>query len=130
MDSAERATRISQAVSETLNCLGILLCGPALRKHGPDVHKMLEHWEQEHAPTIRELGSDGHPGLHSVVERLASNIRAGVDVNAPEQLAAIRLAVREFMMVLGVPLPSVSPAESVICELHGAECPMLEVAPA
>lgn len=126
---SDRTTRFAQTVSEAVNCLGIALCGPALRKFGPDdVDELLGRWEADYASTLREVRL-GRVSLRPAVESLTAAIRARGDLAAPGDLAALRLAIREFLATLGAPLPSLPPEEAAVCELHGRACPVLTQAP-
>lgn len=130
MDTSDEVVRKAQAVSEGLNCLGVLVCGPAFHRYRAEATKALERWESDYAPVIREVA----PGLQRVdqarlraaFEKVSAMAKAGVDIDAPEQLAALRVAIREALRAFGVPLPDLTPEESAICELHGSACPLLE----
>ncbi len=126
MGAKKKAERTSRAVAEGLNCLGVLLCGPAFKKLQPDVGQVLDHWEREYAPTFREIGADlkrsGRARLVSALAALSSAARA---TGTPGDLAPLRSAIRDVMAALGMPLAKLSPAESGVCELHGSKCPAL-----
>ncbi len=130
MTASERAERISRTIAEGLNCLGVLLCGPAFKKMQPDVRQVLDHWERAYAPTFREIGADlkrsGRARLVSALAALSSAARA---TGTPGDLAQLRGAIRDVMAALGMPVPKLSPTESAICELHGSDCPVLGNAP-
>lgn len=130
MAPGDEVTRTALAVSEGFNCLGLLVCGPAFRKFRTEASQALQRWETDFAPAIREVA----PGLQRVdqarlgaaLERISSMAKAGVDIEDPEQLAALRLAIREALRAFGVPLPDLAPEEAAICKLHGSACPILE----
>jgi len=127
-DPAARATRMAQAVSEGLNCLGLFLCKPAWRKGKVDAGEILRKWEAEYAPVFRELAPEvsarGRTGYVGGLDRLSAMSRQGIDVGSSEQLAALRTTVRSLMIDLGVPLPTLSAADASVCGLHGSTCKM------
>jgi len=126
-DPAARAGRMAQAVSEGMNCLGLFLCEPAWRKGKVDAGEILRKWEAEYAPVFRELAPElaarGRTGYLGALDRLSAMSRQRIDVGVPDQLAALCGTVRAVMLDLGVPLPTMSPAETSVCGLHGKECP-------
>jgi hypothetical protein len=130
MDSDDEVVRKAQAVSEGTNWLGALVCGPAFRRYRAQATKALQRWETDYAPVIRELA----PGMERVdqarlratFDKVSAIAKAGVDIDAPEQLAALRSAIREALRAFGVALPDLTPDESAVCELHGFACPLLE----
>lgn len=130
MDPAEKATKFAQAVSEGLNCLGVLLCGPALRKLRDQVPELLRRWETEYAPVFRQIdlpAANGDPAAFSAcIAKISSLIAAGVELDAPDQLGALRAAIRDLLAAMRFPIPPVPPAEASVCEFHGAACPVLE----
>ncbi len=52
---AEKASRLAHATSEGLNCLGVFMCGPALRKCLGEAPDLLRRWESEYAPVFRQI---------------------------------------------------------------------------
>ncbi len=130
MDTGDKATRIAQAMGEGLNCLGVFLCGPALRRMRAEAPQLLRRWETDYAPTFREAAAgvrrSNRAKLDSALSRISSAAITGVDLDAPEQLAALRRAIREAILAFEFPMPDLTPAEAAICELHGSACPMLE----
>jgi hypothetical protein len=130
MDRDKKVARLAQAVGEAVNGLGMFLCGPALQRFRPDASQLRGLWETDVAPTLREVApalprADGAK-LDAAIEKISRAVKAGVDVDVPEQLAPVRLAIREAMAALRLPLPELTPAESAVCELHGSACPMRE----
>lgn len=130
MDAGDRATRMAQAMSEGLNCLGIFLCAPAFRKFRAEAPGLLRRWETDYAPTFRHAVAGVRPRnrakLEAALTKISSGATSEVDLDSPEQLAALRLAIREAILAFEFPLPDLTPAESAICELHGSACPLLE----
>jgi hypothetical protein len=130
MDPAEKATRFAQAVSEGLNCLGVFMCGPALRKCREEAPNLLRRWESEYAPVFRQIqlpATNGDAAAFSAsVAKISSLVAAGMDLDAPDQLAALRAAIRDMLAAMRFPIPTVSAAEAAVCELHGAACPILK----
>jgi hypothetical protein len=128
-DPAEKATRLAQAVSEGLNCLGVFMCGPALRKFRGQAPDLLRRWESEYAPVFRQVGAAGARGataaFSAALGRISSLIAAGIDLDVPDQLAALRAAIKDMLVAMRFPAPTVPASEAVICELHGAACPVL-----
>lgn len=126
----DKATRMAHAMSEGLNCLGVFLCGPALRTMRSEASGLLERWNADYAPTFREAAAGvrraNRAKLLSALGRISSSAAKGVDLDAPEQLTALRLAIREAIEAFEFPLPKLTPAESAICELHGSSCPLLQ----
>jgi hypothetical protein len=129
MDPAEKASTFAQAVSEGLNCLGVFLCGPALRKYRAQAPDLLRRWEAEYAPVLEKIdlpasGLDG-AAFRASVAKVSLLVAAGVDPNSADQLTSLRAAFREMLAAMRVPVPVVPPAETAICELHGAACPFV-----
>ena len=89
MDAAEKATRFAQAVSEGLNCLGVFLCRPALRKLKPQASELLRRWETEYAPVFQmmDLPNTGldPAAFRAGLAKISSLVRAGVDPDAADQ---------------------------------------------
>ena len=56
----------------------------------------------------------------------ATKVAAGVDLDAPNQLATLRAATRDLLVAMRFPIPTVPTADAAVCELHGAACPVLE----
>lgn len=124
MDPAARATHLARTMSEAMNGLGMVLCGPAARRHVSDLRQLPERWERDYAPTLRGVHLGRGVALGPSVDRVSAAIRARPNLEVPEELAALRLAIREFMATVGVPLPGLSPDEAAVCELHGRCCPL------
>lgn len=129
MERSDDATGWAQTVSEGLGCLALFLCAPALGKLRAEAPALLQQWELEYAPAFRKVdlaatGGDRATFL-SALAKISTMAGAGVDLDSPEQLAALRSAIREVMTALGLPLPVVTPDDAAVCELHGAACPVL-----
>lgn len=129
MKAADKVTRMEQTLGKGLDCLAVLLCGPALRAMRSEAPGLLRLWESDCAPTFREAMAGVRPAnrakLRSALGRITIAATGGVDLDAPEQLAALRLAIREAIVAFEFPLPVLTPAEAAICELHGPACPVL-----
>lgn len=130
MDAADKVTRIAQAMGKGLDCLAVFLCGPALRAMRAEAPGLLLRWQADYAATFREamagVRRSNRAKLDSALGRISDAATRGVDLDAPEQLAALRLCIREAIVAFELPLPELTPAESAICELHGPACPMLD----
>jgi len=130
MNSAEKATKFAMAMSEGLNLLGIFLCGPALRKLREQAPELLRQWETEYAPVFRQIdmpAANGDPAAISAsVAKISSMVAAGVDLDAPGQLARLRGAIRDLFGAMRFPIPALPAAEATVCELHGPSCPVLQ----
>jgi hypothetical protein len=132
MTAGDKATRMAQAMSEGLTCLGLFLCDPAFRRFRSEAPGLLRRWETNYAPTFRHAVSGARPGnrakLEAALKKISRAATTDVDLDEPEQIAALRLAIREAIVGFEFPLPELSPAESALCELHGSACPMLQTA--
>jgi hypothetical protein len=132
MTAADKATRMAESISEGLNCLVVFLCAPALRKFRSEAPGLLRRWEADYAPTFRHAVSGVRPGnrakLEAALKKISRAATTDLDLDAPEQMAALRLAIREAILGFEFPLPELSPADFAICELHGSACPLRETA--
>ncbi len=61
----------------------------------------------------------------AALAKISSLITAGVDLDAPNQLTTLRAAIRDMLVAMQFPIPTVPAAETAVCELHGADCPVL-----
>jgi hypothetical protein len=129
MTPADNVTRIAEALGNGLDCLAVFLCDPALRAMRSEAPGLLRRWEADYAPTFREATAgvrrSNRAKLHSALARIAGAATGGVDLDAAEQLASLRLAIREAIVAFEFPLPELTPDEAAICALHGPACPML-----
>ncbi len=130
MDPAEKATKLAQAVSEGLNCLGVILCRPALRKLRDQAPELLRRWKSDYAPVFRQVGPPAARGdtsaFSAALAEISSLIAAGVDLDAPNELASLRGAIRDLLVAMRFPIPTLSPADAAVCELHGTACPVVQ----
>ncbi len=128
--SADRVARMAEALGQGLECLAVFLCGPALRSMRSEAPGLLRRWEASYAPTFREamagVRRDNRAKLHSALTRISGAAIGGVDLDATDEVASLRLAIREAIVAFEFPLPELTPDEAAICELHGPACPMLE----
>lgn len=119
---------MAQAVSEGLNCLGLLLCEPGWRKGKVDAGEILRKWEAEYAPVFRELAPEltarGRTGYVEGLDSLSAVSSQRIQLGTPAELAALRTTVRALMIDLGVPLPNFGAADASVCGLHGSTCRM------
>jgi hypothetical protein len=85
--------------------------------------------ESEYAPVFRQIdlpAISGDPAAFSAsVAKLSSVVAAGMDLDAPDQVAALREAIRDMLAAMRFPIPTFPAAEAAVCELHGAACPVL-----
>jgi hypothetical protein len=129
MDPAEKATKFAQAVSEGLNCLGVFLCGPALRKYGAPGPDLLRRWEVEYAPVFQNIELPARGGdsarFRAALAKISSLVASGVDLDATDQLASLRAAIRDLLTAMRFPVPVVPSPDAAVCELHGTSCPAL-----
>ena len=130
MDREPEAIRTARRVAEGLNCLCVLMCGPAFRRVQAKAPALLGRWATEYAPVFRALDApQGDPAaLRAAVAKLSALAAAGFDADAPDQVAALRGAIRAALTALGVAMPVLSPEDAAVCELHGASCPVLDEA--
>src|SRR5512133_3783970 len=113
MDPSEKQVRISRALSEGMNCLGIFVCGPGFAEYRAEAESALARWEADYAPGFREIASHadlwirgGDAGaFRSAVARISELATAGVNLDAPDQLAAVRGAVWQLLGSMGPAIP-------------------------
>jgi hypothetical protein len=133
MEPSDDPATWAQTVSEGIACLAVFLCAPALGKLRAEAPGLLQRWELEYAPAFRKIDLAASGGdrakFVAALAKISAMVRAGVDLDAPGQLAALRSAIREAMTAVGLPLPAVAPADAAICELHGAACPIIPNSP-
>jgi hypothetical protein len=124
------AIKDARRVAEGLNTLCVLMCGPAFRKVQARAPALLRRWEAEYAPVFRSL--DAPQGdtatLRSAVDKISALAAGAFDPSAPDEVTALRGAIREALTALGVALPVLSPEAAAVCELHGEDCPVLDEA--
>lgn len=130
MRPGDEAARLAQAISEGMNCLGIFLCGPALAKSRAEAPALLKEWVTAYEPAFRKV-SVAWDNRHidrqayvSAVAKVSLLASAGIDLDAPDQLARLRAAIREMFEAIRIPLPTLPSNETAVCELHGAACPV------
>ena len=131
-EPAPKATDLAQIVSEGLNCLGVFLCGPALRSLRAEVPALVRQWNDDCAPLFAKLDLAAARGdtaaFRSALGRISALTSGGFDPDDAARLGELRGAIRALMTALRVPLPVLSPADAKVCELHGAACPVLAAA--
>lgn len=119
----------AQAVAEAVNGLCLFLCGPSFQSLKADAPALLRQWDAEYAPVLRGIepptGRSSAETLRGALGRISAIARAGFDPDAPAQLRPLRAAVRDALAAMGIPLPVLTSAGAAVCELHGAECPLL-----
>ncbi len=131
-EPAQQAAHFARIVSEGFNCLGVFLCGPALREVRSEVPTLVRQWNDEYAPLFRTLdlaaARGDTPAFRAALGRIGALTSGGFDPEDAARLAELRAAIRALMTALHVPLPVLSPADAKVCELHGAACPVLAAA--
>jgi hypothetical protein len=133
MDRKRDQATTAQAVSEAVNGLCLFLCGPSFDGLKADAPALLRQWDAEYAPVLRMLalprGRGSAVALGATLSRISAIAKAGFDPGAAEQVKPLRVAVRDALTAMGIPVPVLTPASAAVCELHGAECPVLASRP-
>jgi hypothetical protein len=129
MDRKRDQATTAQAVSEAVNGLCLFLCGPSYAALKGDAPALLRQWDAEYAPVLRMIalprGQGSSVALGAALSRISVIAKAGFDPGSDEQLRPLRVAVRDALAAMGIPLPVLTSAGAAVCELHGAECPAL-----
>ncbi len=127
-----KSAALAQSVTEGGNLFGAFLCSGtvgSLRAKGTvqEVNALLAEGLQKYAPAFRRIRSlvKGAKDVEPALQRLEALVRVGVDFDRPDDVAALRVAIRELLSNLGFDLPRHAPGPGVACELHGQICPAL-----